>query len=60
MTVEEIAKMLCELFDDTCCCNYNGIDEWLPSKCSYSDVCPNPPNKLDCWKEYIKHRSKEE
>ena len=27
-----VACLLAELFDDTCACNYNGIDEWLPEK----------------------------
>ena len=25
-----VACLLAELFDDTCACNYNDIDEWLP------------------------------
>ena len=52
-----VACLLAELFDDTCACNYNGIDEWLPSKCEVSDSCPNPVG-VACWEQYLKHRAK--
>ena len=45
-----------ELFDDTCACNYNDIDEWLPSKCELLDSCPNPVG-VACWEQYLKHRA---
>lgn len=51
-----VACMLAELFDDTCACNYNGIDEWLPSKCELLDACPNPVG-VACWEQYLKHRA---
>lgn len=51
-----VACMLAELFDDTCACNYNGIDEWLPSKCELLDSCPNPVG-VACWEQYLKHRA---
>ena len=50
-----VACMLAELFDDTCACNYNGIDEWLPSKCELLDSCPNPVG-VACWEQFLKHR----
>ena len=51
-----VACILAELFDDTCACNYNGIDEWLPSKCELLDSCPNPVG-VACWEQYLKHRA---
>ena len=50
-----VACLLAELFDDTCACNYNGIDEWLPSKCELLDSCPNPAG-VACWEQFLKHR----
>ena len=50
-----VACLLAELFDDTCACNYNGIDEWLPEKCEVIDACPNPVG-VACWEQYLKHR----
>ena len=51
-----VACMLAELFDDTCACNYNGIDEWLPSQCELLDSCPTPVG-VACWEQYLKHRA---
>lgn len=51
-----VACLLAELFDDTCACNYNGIDEWLPEKCEVIDSCPNPVG-VACWEQYLKHRA---
>ena len=51
-----VACMLAELFDDTCACNYNGIDEWLPEKCELLDSCPNPAG-VACWEQFLKHRA---
>ena len=51
-----VACLLAELFDDTCACNYNDIDEWLPSKCELLDSCPNPVG-VACWEQYLKHRA---
>ena len=54
LTVDEVAQMLYEIFDDDCACNFNGNDEWLPEVCEYCDsYCPNPPEKLDCWKQFV-------
>ena len=51
-----VACLLAELFDDTCACNYNGINEWLPGKCELLDSCPNPVG-VGCWEQYMKHRA---
>ena len=51
-----VACMLAELFDDTCACNYNGIDEWLREKCELLDSCPNPAG-VACWEQFLKHRA---
>ena len=50
-----VACLLAELFDDTCACNYNGIDEWLPSKCELPDSCPHPVG-VACWEQFLKHK----
>ena len=54
--IHTVACLLAELFDDTCACNYNGVDEWLPSKCEVIDYCPNPVG-VACWEQYLKHRA---
>lgn len=51
-----VACMLAELFDDTCACNYNGIDEWLPLKCELLDSCPHSAG-VACWEQYLTHRA---
>lgn len=51
-----VACLLAELFGDTCACNYNGIDEWLPEKCEVIDACPNPAG-VACWEQFLKHRA---
>ena len=51
-----VASLLAELFDDTCACNYNDIDEWLPGKCELLDSCPNPVG-VACWEQYLKHKA---
>lgn len=51
-----VACLLAELFDDTCACNYNGIDEWLPEKCELLDSCPNPGG-VACWEQFLKHKT---
>ena len=51
-----VACLLAELFDDTCACNCNGIDEWLPEKCELLDSCPNTVG-VACWEQFLKHRS---
>lgn len=51
-----VACLLKELFDDTCACNYNGIDEWLPGKCELLDSCPYPVG-VACWEQFLKHKA---
>lgn len=51
-----VACLLAEMFGDTCACNYNGIDEWLPEKCEVIDACPNPVG-VACWEQFLKHRA---
>ena len=51
-----VACLLADLFGDSCACNYNGIDEWLPEKCELLDACPNPVG-VACWEQYLKHRA---
>lgn len=54
-SMEEVAELLAELFDDECACNYNDIDEWLPDVCDYSEIeCPVEGNR--CWIQFLKHR----
>ena len=51
-----VACLLAEIFDDTCACNYNGIDEWLPEKCELLDSCPNTVG-VACWEQFLKHKA---
>lgn len=51
----QVACLLADIFGDTCACNYNGNDEWLPLKCELLDVCPNTVG-VACWEQYLKHR----
>ena len=51
-----VACLLEELFDDTCACNFNDIDEWLPEKCELLDSCPNPGG-VACWEQFLKHKA---
>lgn len=53
-----VAKILYELFNDFCACNYCNNDEWLPFVCDYREDCPleeNQENKYRCWEQFIKH-----
>lgn len=51
----EVAEILADLFGDSCACNFNGIDEWLPEKCELLDSCPNTVG-VACWEQYLKFR----
>lgn len=56
MSVNEVAELLAELFEDNCACNYDGIDEWLPYYCEVpGTVCPHPCG-VECWKQFLKWR----
>ena len=54
-TAHEVAEIIADLFGDTCACNFNDIDEWLPFKCELIDACPNPCG-VACWEQYLKYR----
>lgn len=54
-TANEVAEIIADLFCDTCACNFNGIDEWLPFKCELQDCCPNTYG-VACWEQYLKYR----
>lgn len=54
-TAHEVAILLAEEYGDTCACNYNGNDEWLPEHCELLDACPNPVG-VACWEQYLKFR----
>ena len=51
----QVACLLADIFGDTCACNYNGNDEWLPFKCELLDACPNTVG-VACWEQYLTHR----
>ena len=53
-TDEEVVDLLIYLFNDTCACNYNGIDEWLPGVCTQTDKCPDG----ECWFEFLREYRK--
>ena len=55
-TLEEVAEILATTIGDECACNINGIDEWLPESCKYTEIaeeCPNPKEKHGCWMQYL-------
>ena len=56
LKLETVAEILAEQFGDECACNVNGNDEWLPMMCHYGDVCPNPPEHLGCWMEFLRNK----
>lgn len=56
MTLEMVAEILAEQFGDECACNFNGNDEWLPEVCQHENTCPNPPERLGCWMELLRHK----
>lgn len=54
----EVAYIIADLFGDSCACNFNGIDEWLPTYCDFSSTCCPHPNGVACWEQYLKHLDK--
>lgn len=56
--VDTVCEMMEFLFDDSCPCNYNSIDEWLPYVCEHQEECPKPTDKYGCWKQFIRHFGK--
>ena len=58
-TANEVAEIIADLFGDTCACNFNDIDEWLPFKCELLDACPDPGG-VACWEQYLKYKYRKE
>lgn len=54
----EVACLIADLFGDPCACNFNGIDEWLPTYCDFSSTCCPHPDGVACWEQYLKHLDK--
>ena len=55
-TLEEVAEILASVIGDECACNINGIDEWLPERCKYTEIaeeCPHPKEKHGCWMQFL-------
>lgn len=62
MSIDAVAKLLNDLMGD-CPCNFGGIDEWLPTVCTYTqndqyNECPDPKEDLGCWKEFLRQYNK--
>ncbi len=55
-TAHEVAEIIADLTGETCACNINGIDEWLPLKCESLNSCPHTVG-VACWEQYLKHKS---
>lgn len=56
----EVACILADAFGDTCACNFNGNDEWLPYYCDFAGKkCPNVVG-VACWEQYLKHLKERE
>ena len=51
----EVACILADAFGDPCACNYNGIDEWLPFHCDFTNTCCPTPVGVACWEQYLKY-----
>lgn len=51
----QVACLLADMFGDSCACNYNGIDEWLPELCDFKDTCCPNPVGVACWEQFLKH-----
>lgn len=49
----EVAVIIADILGDSCACNFNGIDEWLPYHCELLDACPHPGG-VACWEQYLK------
>lgn len=51
----ETACIIADLLGDTCACNFNGNDEWLPKYCDFVKTCCPSPVGVACWEQYLKH-----
>ena len=58
-SAHDVALILADAFSDSCACNFNGNDEWLPEKCELLDVCPDVVG-VACWEQYLKWRGPKE
>ena len=54
----EVACIIANLFGDPCACNFNGIDEWLPQHCDFTNTCCPNPVGVACWEQYLKNLDK--
>ena len=54
-SAHDVALILSDAFGDSCACNFNGNDEWLPEKCELLDTCPDVVG-VACWEQYLKWR----
>ena len=52
-SAHDVALILSDVFGDSCACNFNGNDEWLPEKCELLDTCPDVIG-VACWEQYLK------
>ena len=52
-SAHDVALILSDAFGDSCACNFNGNDEWLPEKCELLDTCPDVVG-VACWEQYLK------
>lgn len=55
----EVACIIADLMGDTCACNFNGNDEWLPGVCEFAETCCPNPVGVACWEQYLKWRKKD-
>lgn len=56
----EVACIIADLLGDTCACNFNGNDEWLPYYCDFVNTCCPSPVGVACWEQYLKHLDKKQ
>ena len=52
-SAHDVALILSDAFGDSCACNFNGNDEWLPEKCELLDTCPDVVG-VACWEQCLK------
>lgn len=58
-SAHDVALILSDAFGDSCACNFNGNDEWLPEKCELLDTCSDVVG-VACWEQYLKWRGQKE
>ena len=58
MNNHEVACIIADVIGDTCACNVNDNDEWLPRYCDFAEKeCPNVVG-VACWEQYLKYLNK--